>query len=436
MWIALIWLSPFIGFFCYLIFGINRINRKIKILKNLTTLKDDCLGPNQEKDFFNPIEIDHLKIVEFGNRVNINPLLNGNDVQILNGEKQAYPEMLKCIANAKKSITLSSYIFNNDSTGLEFIRALKEASLKNVDVRVLIDATGAYYSFPTIIRTLKKEGIPHARFLPFKFPWPLTTINLRNHRKILVIDGEIAFTGGMNIKKTNLLETNRSLDLHFKFLGPVVAQIQKTFVEDWLFAKKELLEGPSFFPKLESKGDVYARGIVDGPDEFFEKIHMTLLGIISQAKKSIKVITPYFLPNPTLLSALEVASLKGIEIKFILPSKNNFPIVKWAGNESIRQLIKAGIFIYESPPPFDHSKLLIVDDSWALIGSTNWDARSLHLNFEFNVECYSADLAKRLNKIFEEKLKKCDPLLLNELQDQNLLLKLRDSLARLLTPIL
>ena len=205
---------------------------------------------------------------------------------------------------------------------------------------------------------------------------------------------------------------------------------------DWGFMTKEYFEGSKWFPKLESHGEILARGILDGPDEYFERIQMTLLGALSQAKKSIRIQTPYFLPDATLKSALNVANLRGVKVEILLPEKNNIPLVKWASIPILHHLIKEGNHVYLSEPPFDHSKLLIIDSKWVLIGSTNWDPRSLRLNFEFNVECFDQTLASKLEEIFDKKMKTSKKLLLEDITNRNLFYKIRDGLARMFTPVL
>lgn len=438
LWVALIWFSPVIGALLYSIFGINRVSKKAKDLKNIS----DDLPPHPSPvcDENHLVDVpDHLiRMVNFGSRVNPYPLVPGNKVSVLNGGDEAYPEMLSAINSAQSTIILSSYIFNKGQVGLKFVEALAMAKGRGVDIRVLIDATGSKYSFPTIFGSLKKAGITYAKFLPLRFPWLLTSTNMRNHRKILVVDGKIGFTGGMNISDKKLKDVSSvsyHKDIHFLFEGPIVGQFTHVFSEDWLFTTKEKL-GEKWSPKLSPKGETLGRGIMDGPDAYFEKIQLTLLGILSQARFTIKIVTPYFLPDATLKSAIKVALYRGVRIQIVLPEKNNIPLVKWASYTDLRELIREGADIYESPPPFDHTKLIVVDEMWSLVGSTNLDPRSLRLNFEFNVECYDKDLAFNLDQIFEEKKKEAKKLSLDYIDSLPVLYKIRNGLSRVLSPIL
>ncbi len=306
-------------------------------------------------------------------------------------------------------------------------------------MRVLIDSAGARYSWPPITHKLRHIGVNTARFLPSLAPWRVATINLRNHRKSLVVDGKTAFTGGMNIRHGNVLADKPKgpvQDLHFRVGGPVVAQLQEAFANDWAFCTKEVLNGDIWFPQPGSCGNIIARVITDGPDGDFEKLRWTLLAALAEAQTSVQILTPYFLPDTTLISALNLAALRGVRVDIILPVKSNLPYVHWASRALWWQVLERGCRLWLTPPPFDHSKLMIVDGHWVLIGSANWDARSLRLNFELNVECYSRDLAHDLAAVIEKKLRGAREVTLAEVDERWLPAKLRDATARLFSPYL
>jgi cardiolipin synthase len=304
---------------------------------------------------------------------------------------------------------------------------------------VLIDGLGSWYSLPPIVGLLRKRGISVARFLYSFVPWRMPYLNLRNHPKILVTDGQIGFTGGMNIAEGNLvLEAPPSpiMDTHFRLEGPVVGHLMETFAEDWLFTTGERLEGTAWFPSLHPAGAVFARGIGAGPDEEFDKLRWTLLGAVSEARAAIKILTPYFLPDEVLVAALRVAAMRGVAVDIVLPERSNLAFVDWAAAPRLDEILTAGCRIWLSAPSFDHSKLMLVDGAWAMFGSTNWDSRSLRLNFEFNVECYDRDFADRLNRLIDGQIAKSRALTLAELTGRSLPVKLRDGIARLFSPYL
>ena len=265
------------------------------------------------------------------------------------------------------------------------------------------------------------------------------SMNLRTHRKILVADGRVGFTGGMNIRVGHCLQRRPRhpvQDIHFRVRGPVVTQLQEVFADDWLFTTGESLRGDTWFPRPETAGQVLARGVPDGPDEDFEKLRWTLLGALAIARYSVRIVTPYFLPDPPLVSALNLAAMRGVQVDIILPSKSNLPVVLWASRAMWWQVLEHGCRIWLSPPPFDHSKLMLVDGCWALLGSANWDPRSLRLNFEHNLECYDLELARRLEELVARKLSTAHLVTLQAVDARPLPARLRDGLARLLTPYL
>ncbi|MEW6305173.1 MAG: cardiolipin synthase [Verrucomicrobiota bacterium] len=444
LWVGLIWLVPLVGAVLYLMLGVNRVRRRATLLRAR-------LQRYQSQPAVPPCKVEALEehLGEAGEHLGdlarvvqgvvSKPLVPGNAVEPLVNGDVAFPLMLEAIEQAKQSISLCTYIFDNGKAGERFIRALSAAVKRGVEVRVLIDDSGARYSWPTVVPRLKAEGVPVARFMPTFAPFRLMAINLRNHRKISVVDGWTAFTGGMNIRDGNYVKEDpyRPVqDVHFRVRGPIVAQLQEVFADDWLFTTREALRGERWFPPLECAGPVIARSIADGPDEDMDRLYYTLLGALAAAKTSVCVVTPYFLPNRTLITALNLAALRGVKVDIVMPELNNLPFVKWASFASLRQMVERGCRVWLALPPFDHTKLMLVDGHWALIGSANWDTRSLRLNFEFNVECYDRDLVEKLEAVVKRKLAGAHRVTQAELEARPLPVKLRDGVARLFNPYL
>ncbi|HUD49113.1 MAG TPA: cardiolipin synthase [Candidatus Baltobacteraceae bacterium] len=443
-WVGFIWFVPLVGSALYFIFGVNRLRRRAVLLRGAmeryraTATQTECL-PETLHDHLPP-HSGHLNMLARMVGVLVDrPLLPGNDIEpLLNGD-QAFPAMLAAIGAARVSISLETYIFDRDDAGLAFAQALGDAVRRGVEVRVLIDAAGIRYSWPSILHALRRQGVRHARFLPSLAPWSATTLNMRTHRKILVIDGRVGFTGGINIRAGNCLQKHPRQpvqDLHFRVCGPIVTHLQEAFTDDWLFTTREALRGDSWFPELQGTGNVLARGITDGPDEDFEKLQWTILGALSLARRSVRIMTPYFLPDTSIISSLNLAAMRGVKVEILLPSKNNLPVVQWASRAMWWQILEHGCRIWLTAPPFDHSKVMIVDSCWALVGSANWDARSLRLNFEYNVECYDADLASRLEALIETKRANAREITMKDVNRRGFPVRLRDGLARLLAPYL
>ena len=429
-WIGIAWLSPFMGGLLYAIMGINRVKRRAQRLRRqrqpLMLATSD--GARGSTDSLTPLEYAVGRLTGL-------PSKPGNLVEMLRSGDQAYPRMLEEIGRAQKSVGLCSYIFRADAAGEKFHEALIDARKRGVEVRVLIDGIGGGYFWSGTYDRLRKAGVPVARFLHSYFPWRTPFLNLRNHRKLLVIDGKVAFTGGLNIGAENVIATNPAhpvRDTHFRLEGPVVEQLTDAFADDWLFTTGEHLPDTDWFPPLEPVGTVSARVVPSGPDEDMEQIEFVALHAISCARESIRVVTPYFLPGEPLTMALGLAAMRGIRVDILLPENSNHAILDWARRVPLRPLIEVGCRIWLMPAPFDHSKLMTIDDSWSFIGSANWDTRSFRLNFELNVELHDAAFARQIVGSATPQQR----LTLADIDGDPLPIRLRNSAARLLQPYL
>jgi cardiolipin synthase len=438
-WVGVIWLTPILGTVLYVMFGVNRIRRKARTLRAGTGKSGRATGQQPvREDVLHRVlgdEAPYLaalpRLVE---RLTQLPLLDGNRLQPIVGGKATYDSMLAAIGEARHSVALMSYIFDNDPCGQRFVEALAAAQDRGVEVRVLIDDVGARYTFPSITRRLRC-----ATFLPTLIPGKLHYTNLRNHRKILVVDGRVGFTGGMNIRAGHLCEPGMKhpvADQHFRVEGPVVAQLNETFAADWEFSTGEHLAGDRWFPQLAVVGESLCRGISGGPDQAGDVLRLTILGAIGCARHRIDIVTPYFLPEQPMITALNVAAMRGVDVNIILPQKGNLALVQWASTAQLWQVLERGCRIWLTNPPFDHTKLMIVDGTWSFVGSANWDSRSLRLNFEFNVECYDRELASALSGIVQRKQTLGRELTLSEVDARPLWMRLRDGVCRLALPYL
>jgi cardiolipin synthase len=443
-WVGMIWLVPFVGAALYVFLGINRIQRRAKFLKASASDYSVPLdeAPRSPAALDRELGSDRARLVELARvvgNVTQRPLLVGNHIDMLVDGDEAFPAMIEAILGARESVTLVSYIFEATGIGGQVVDALADAQARGVEVRVLIDDVGARYARPRIHRVLRKRGIPVAEFLPALLPKTFAHFNLRNHCKIMVVDGRFGFTGGINIRQASVISSNPKFptrDLHFALVGPVVGQLQETFASDWAFTTGEKLEGPLWFPKLEPRGETLARGITDGPDRNIDKLQWVFLAAISTARSSIRIVTPYFLPDLVLTKALHLAAQRGVEVDVIVPEVGNLPVVSWAMWGNYREVLGEGVRLWLAPPPFDHSKLIVVDRYWCSFGSSNWDPRSLRLNFEFNVECYDEELGATVDDHARGKMVGARLLRTKELQERHIARKIRDGAARLMKPYL
>ncbi|HXL98232.1 MAG TPA: phospholipase D-like domain-containing protein [Steroidobacteraceae bacterium] len=431
-WIGLAWLSPVVGSLLYLFLGINRVQRRARSL-SVVAADDSALVTSP-----GPRGCEHLAGLELAarriSRRNVQP---GNAILMLANGDAAYPQMIAAIRSAATSVALSSYIFRADDVGHEFIAALIAARRRGVEIRVLIDGYGGGYLLSAAYRRLHQARVRVARFMHSALPWRMPFLNLRSHQKILCVDGRVAFTGGLNIGAENLVARNPRhavLDTHFRFDGPVVAQLCEAFAGQWYFTTGETLAGPAWFPRLEPAGDSPVRAITSGPDQDLEKIEMLVLEAIACARSSIQIMTPYFLPDDRIITALALAAMRNVGVDIVLPEHSNHPTVDWAMRAHIGPLLTAGCRVWTHKPPFDHSKLMTVDGIWGLVGSANWDMRSFRLNFEINLEVYHSGLVEQVrNKIAANQSTR---LLQADLDRRSLPSRLRDNAAHLMLPYL
>lgn len=366
------------------------------------------------------------------------PLLAGNNIEPLYNGDLAYPAMLQAIDNAQSTIYLATYIFESRNIGRRFIEALAAAHRRGVLVKVLIDGVGEKYNLPFASGQLSNVGIDVALYLPPTLLPPNLTINLRNHRKLLLIDGEIGFTGGMNIRQNHLNLNNRNgfKDIHFSISGPVLSQLEQVFVGDWLFTTGQQLpfEREKFHTFFEQ--DMACRVLLEGPNEDVDKLTWVLVGALSLAQDSILIMTPYFLPSRELEVALQTAALRGVDVSIILPARNNLPFMTWATTHVLPSLLSTGVKIYSIPGPFVHSKLFVVDDYYVQLGSSNLDPRSLRLNFELVVEVYDQPFGEKMAAHARECIAHSHAITSEELSKHGLWRRIRNAFFWLFSPYL
>ena len=431
LWIVVTIFLPLAGPALYFLFGINRIEKRAK-----------KIGQYQESS--EPIEIPETLLNQGFEHVicdhpglKLRPLQPNNSIQPLYDGVQAYPAMLEAIEAARISIVLSSYIFDNDVIGKQFVQALAKAHNRGVTVYVLVDGVGALYSFPRISRLLKKYHIPYQKFLPLQLIPPSVHLNLRNHRKILVVDRSVAFTGGMNIGDRHMPDDHGHVvsDLHFRLSGPISAELYDLFWQDWTFAcgeSKPVIEHLD----IPAQGDCYCRLISDGPAVDFNKLSSLLHSVISAAQSSVYIVTPYFIPSREMTAILLAAAHRGVRITILLPEKSNLRYIDWATRNLLWELLQWDIQVLYQPAPFDHSKLIIVDDKYTQIGSANIDPRSLRLNFELMIEVFDADFASLMLHHIQQKIEKSRTVTFAEVESRSLWIRIRDSVAWLMSPYL
>lgn len=446
-WVGVIILSPVLGAVIYAVAGINRIRRSSISSQRafLHEIGQDHLMrfDASEKNVLANFEKRFAAMKTVGDRVSRCGLTTGNDIVMLQSGDGAYYAMLDAIAAAKRSILVETYIFDRDKIGLRIADALIAARKRGVEVRVLIDAVGARYSIPSIVGYLAKGGVPVDVFngniiVGLRLPYA----NLRTHRKILIVDGTVAFTGGMNIRagfSAEVVGEDNARDTHFRLTGPIVTDLFHIASEDWRFTTKEALKGEPWrigAPEKHAGEPVFIRAIPSGPDRSLEANHRMLMGAFSIAQTRIRIMSPYFLPDRELISALVTAARRGVEVDIVVPAINNLKLVDRAMTAQFDQILKGHCRIWRASGNFNHSKLLAIDGQWAYVGSSNLDPRSLRLNFEVDLEVMDAEFASEVEGLVEAAMASAKPVLLQSLRARSFWVRLLDRIIWLGSPYL
>lgn len=398
-WAGVALLSPFLGAALYVVAGVNRIRRRSLLRKRLSgeraverAASHLRRSPGRRHD---PLGGRLPGIVTLGDRVTGTELTDGNEVTVLGEPDETYAAMAAAIDGAERTIWLESYIFDHDRIGLDIAGRLIAAQARGVEVRVLVDAVGARYTIPSIVGTLRAGGVTTKSFngrivTGLRLPYA----NMRTHRKLVIIDGVTALTGGTNITETfsrHVSGDEHDCDTHFLIEGPAVEDLAIVFAEDWLFASGEMLTLPD--PVAPRADGVTLRVVASGPDAQLEANQRMILGALSAASRSVTIMTPYFIAEREMESALKIAALRGVAVTVIVPSRGIHRVVEWAMNATLEPLLAAGIRILRTHGPFNHSKLMVVDEAWVFAGSSNLDPRSLRLNFEVDLEIHDPGFA-------------------------------------------
>ena len=439
-WILVISLLPYAGIFFYILFGrsyhrqrriSNRIKKKIKNRSKKQAI-------NQVELSKYPIVEKNIKLATLIGKTSEFGVYGNNEIDIFTEGEKLLGRMLEDISKAKDHIHAEYFIIETDETGNTFKEALIKKAQEGVDVRVIYDDLGSWKLKRSTIRDMKRAGIKMQSFFKIRFPYFTSKINYRNHRKILVIDGTIGYLGGFNIadRYTKGLEWGVWRDTHLRIEGDAVSGIQHTFIYDWLYITKRLHTNKRFFPQTTITTPTAVQIGISGPDMHWESIMQAYCLAISNAKKYIYIQTPYFLPNESIMNAIESAALSGVEVKLMIPYRSDEKMSYEASMSYMGSILKAGVEVYQYTKGFIHSKTLVIDDEIAIIGSANIDLRSFEQNFEVSAFIYNETHSKQLKDLFINDMKVSKKLSYFKWSNRPRYRKIIQALARLLSPIL
>ncbi len=453
-WVVVILLLPYLGLIVYLLFGQNF--RKTKIY-NRKGVRDEryrrFMSNNQMKQFRSfpesiPRELQkYLKMVMLNLKGNGSIVGLNSEIELFFSGREALDSMYECISSAKRHIHLQSYIIVDDTTGKLFRDLLIKKSAEGVEVRLMYDDVGCFSLSKSFTDKLKNAGIEVLKFAPVRFLSPTSKINYRNHRKILVVDGVTGFLGGVNIADRYYHGGNFEewRDTHIKISGESVLALQSSFLLDRYFViKQQFKRKKKYFPAIsqmdikleESNAKYYSQIITSGPDSDWASIMQCYFLAISNARKNVFLITPYFTPNESLLNALKIAALGGVDVSIMIPEKSDTTLAYWSSMSYATELLEAGVRVYLFRKGFNHSKVISIDGEFCIIGSANFDNRSLDHNFEITSIIYSSEVTSEVDRQFIKDTERCKSLAGSKWARRSVRNKIKESFARLLSPLL
>ncbi len=442
-WLLIVIIFPVIGVLLYLLFGVNRkkfkfftlnfnAKRKLYDLKHKSeTIEDFAHRFNSEK---------FGKLGTMLKRSSGFPAVEGNKIKLLKDGKSTFDDLFETFSKAKKFIHIQYYIIEEGELLNRLIKLFSQKIDEGVEIRVLYDAFGSNKWKNKSIKNLERMGVEIFPILPLKIGTILSTLNYRNHRKIAIVDGIIGFTGGVNISD-KYIKSHSNLgiweDLHLKINGPIVDHLHRIFIKDFYFASnKTLLDCHKYLPMQEQQHTSLAQIVAGGPDLNYLSILQQYTAMIHSAEKSVYIENPYFIPNKVLLEALKMAVLRGIEVTVIVPQKTDSRMAKYSMYANFEDLLKTGVKIRILEGHFLHSKLIIIDEEIASVGSGNFDYRSFEHNYEANIIIYDQEIAKELSDDFNENASRCLSLEYETFKDRSLKTKLLEGMAKIFSPLL
>ncbi|HLN74864.1 MAG: cardiolipin synthase [Methylococcaceae bacterium] len=445
-WILVLVLLPFFGIVIYLFFGQEYRKNKMysrKGLKDLERLRKLTLVQlnNMPNNQFQISERLYTKkrlinlLLSNSNAI----LTSNNEVSILHNGEQTFPEIFKAIEQAKHHIHLEYYIVEDDIIGNYLRELLILKAHEGVEVRFIYDDVGSWELKRKFIRSMRDAGIKIDCFMRVRFPMLTSKVNYRNHRKILVVDGETAFVGGLNFAdryREGIPGIGHWRDTHLKVTGGGATALQIIFMADWYFVSKEIFKGVKYFKPFEPGKGKLVQMAASGPDSDWESIGQAYFSAIASASESVFISTPYLMPTADIMTALKTSALGGIDVRIIVPGLSDAIFPKWGTNSYVEELLEAGVKIYFYKAGFIHSKVIIVDGIFSSVGTANLDFRSLETNFEVNAMIYDEEIAATLTRQFLEDQGKSQEVSLNKWVKRPRINKVKESFARILSPML
>lgn len=367
------------------------------------------------------------------------PLTIYNKIEILLNGGEKFRELFNALESANHHIHLSYYIFKDDEIGADVLKILTRKAAAGVEVRVLLDGMGCLPIAGGFVRSMRQAGIQVEWFFPIRFPFLTSKLNMRYHRKIVVVDGQVGFIGGLNIGDEYLSRDAKLgfwRDTHLKLEGEAVHTLQTIFLNDWFFVTNQVIQGTPYYPRIYIQQTLPVQIGASGPDSNWAAILQGFFWAIAMAQNSVDIETPYFIPDESLIMALKTAALSGIDVRLIVQGIPEHKVTYWAMRSYFEELLQAGVKIFQYMKGIHHAKTLVIDNYFAAVGSANLDSRSFYLDFEICAFVYDQALVERLRSDFEQDLNDSNELDFKTYQARSSWERLKESSARLFSPVL
>jgi cardiolipin synthase len=437
-WIMIILLVPFLGLLAFWLFGTTRLHlRRRKRRRVESRLAPEIQRLHSQAQARQHPECAPPSLIQLARNLEEPGPQPGNQVRLMRQGETVFATLEAALDQAQHHIHLVYYIWEADRTGTRLRDALTRAAARGVQVRLLLDDVGSRRARRAFFAPLLQQSGCVARFLPVNPLNRQLALNNRNHRKIVVVDGTLGFIGGMNVGDLYAGLAEPWLDLHAQLEGPVVQSLQETFCQDWYHATGEDLISPAYFPAIPATGDVWAQLLTSGPaDERWRAIHSFLFAAINLARRRVWIETPYFVPDPPILMALQTAALRGVDVRLLLPGHSDHPLVLHAGRSFLNELLAAGVRVFELHHAMPHAKTATIDGYFSSLGSANMDQRSFRLNFEANAFLFAESVARQLERNFLAFCAQAEEVTLAQRRQISPTRQLTESLCRVMAPLL
>ena len=438
-WVLVLILLPVVGLVIYLIFGRSLKGMMLISRSHLRELRRMNDFPDAV-DQATALTDDSQQLISLVGKLVGPHLFVGNSIDVFTTGQDKFEALKRDIRAAREYIHLQYFIIENDKTGKELIELLIDKAREGVKVKVLYDYVGSFYMPSHVLKQMRDAGIEVHPFLKLTLMYFAFRVNWRNHRKIVIIDGNIGYVGGMNIADRYVCGDRKWSpwrDTHLRIVGEAVAAMQYSFAIDWDFTTRDLLTSTTMhYEEPPARPDYMLQMMGSGPTNRWNNISFVFLKAITLAKHCVYIQTPYFLPSDSLLKALQSAGLAGVDVRLMIPRQSDSTMLRLATGSYLKECLLSGIKIYLYEPTIMHAKVVIIDDEFVTMGSTNFDFRSFEHNFEFNALVYSREFNQKMKDIFESDMEQCTRLLLSKWKKRPLLQKALESVVRLISPIL